>query len=122
MKALSIRQPWAWLIIAGHKDIENRTWDTRHRGPLLIHAGRNWARMSIEEIEKRYRVKILRDKLLRGGIIGAVDLVDVVTKHRSRWFDGEGFFGWVLKNPRPLPFRQIDGRLGLFDVDLGPGD
>ncbi|WP_206002040.1 ASCH domain-containing protein [Paraburkholderia aromaticivorans] len=39
MKALSIRQPWAWLIVKGHKDIENRTWSTRFRGRVLIHAG-----------------------------------------------------------------------------------
>jgi hypothetical protein len=120
MKALSIRQPWAWLIIAGHKDVENRTWSTRHRGPLLIHAGTNWARMPIEEIERRYRVKIRGKELLRGGIIGVVDLVDIVEKHRSRWFDGSGF-GWILKNPRPLPFQKMDGRLNLFEVNAPPG-
>mgnify|MGYP002359850962 FL=1 len=38
MKALSIRQPWAGLIIHGYKDIENRDWPTRYRGPLLVHA------------------------------------------------------------------------------------
>jgi hypothetical protein len=37
MKALSIQQPWAWAIIAGHKDVENRSWYTHHRGSLLIH-------------------------------------------------------------------------------------
>jgi hypothetical protein len=37
--SLSIRQPWAWLIVQGHKPIENRTWPTTYRGPLLIHAG-----------------------------------------------------------------------------------
>jgi hypothetical protein len=41
-KALSIRQPWAHLIVAGIKQIENRTWTTRYRGPLLIHAGQLW--------------------------------------------------------------------------------
>ena len=40
MKALSIMQPWAWLIANGHKDIENRSWPTRYRGPVLIHAGK----------------------------------------------------------------------------------
>ena len=40
MKVLSVRQPWAWLIVAGHKDIENRKWYTNHRGPLLIHASK----------------------------------------------------------------------------------
>lgn len=39
MKAISIHQPWAWLIVEGYKDIENRTWLTAYRGPVLIHAG-----------------------------------------------------------------------------------
>ena len=121
MKALSIRQPWAWLIIAGHKDIENRSRNTRYRGQLLVHAGRGWARMPIDEIEKRFRLKIPAEKLMRGGIIGVVELVDVVTKHQSRWFDGDGF-GWVLKNPKPLPFRKMDGRLGLFEVSTSAGN
>src|ERR1051326_1498970 len=42
VKALSVRQPWAWLIIYGGKDIENRDWPTSHRGPTLIHAGKQW--------------------------------------------------------------------------------
>ena len=115
VKALSIRQPWAWLIIAGHKDIENRSCDTNYRGPPLIHAGRTWAGMPIDKIERRYRLKIQREKLLRGGIIGIVELVDVVTRHRSRWFDGDSF-GWVLKNPRSLRFRKMNERLGLFEA------
>ena len=40
MKALSIKQPWAWLIVNGFKDVENRTWRTKYRGPLLIHASK----------------------------------------------------------------------------------
>ena len=40
MKAISIRQPWAWLIVNGYKDVENRTWYTSHRGPLLICASK----------------------------------------------------------------------------------
>ena len=83
MKALSIRQPWAWLIVTCQKDIENRTWTARYRGPLLIHAGRAWARIPIDDIEEQYGVCIPRDKLLRGGIIGTADLVDIVTKHGS---------------------------------------
>jgi hypothetical protein len=41
LPALSVRQPWAWLIVNGLKDIENRPRRTLHRGPLLIHAGLN---------------------------------------------------------------------------------
>ena len=39
MKALSIQQPWAWMILYGTKRVENRTWATSFRGPFLIHAG-----------------------------------------------------------------------------------
>ena len=42
--ALSIRQPWAWLIVNGHKDIENRDWPTVFRGELLVHAGQTLTR------------------------------------------------------------------------------
>ena len=38
MKIISVRQPWAYLIVAGYKPVENRTWNTSYRGPLLIHA------------------------------------------------------------------------------------
>ncbi|WP_229215634.1 ASCH domain-containing protein [Duganella sp. CY15W] len=40
MKALSIRQPWAWLIVNGYKDIENRSWSTNVRGKVLVHASK----------------------------------------------------------------------------------
>lgn len=42
MKALSLRQPWAWLVAAGYKTIETRTWSSKYRGPLLIHASGKW--------------------------------------------------------------------------------
>ena len=115
-RAISSRNARATSSESAYKDLENRSWDTKYRGPLLIHAGRAWAGMSIDNIEKRHRLRVPREKLLRGGVIGVVELVDVVTKHRSRWFDGNGF-GWVLKNPRPLRFRKMDGRLGLFEVN-----
>src|SRR5437016_10859136 len=48
MKALSVRQPWAWLIVNGHKDIENRSWQTKFRGKLLIHAGQRFDPKGVE--------------------------------------------------------------------------
>lgn len=38
--ALSIRQPWAWLIVNNHKPVENRSWPTSFRGRFLVHAGK----------------------------------------------------------------------------------
>ncbi|MCG0445699.1 ASCH domain-containing protein [Pseudomonas aeruginosa] len=49
MKALSIRQPWAWLVANGHKDIENRDWATSFRGRFLIHAAKSMTRDEYEE-------------------------------------------------------------------------
>lgn len=143
LPVLSIRQPWASLIIHSTKDVENRTWWTRVRGPVLIHAGLQ-PDCTIEELnafvrerdictvpgcgygqggdlaEMRRRVQEwpLRDKPLRdyprGGIIGMVDIVDCVDRMDSTWFTGP--WGFVLRNARPLPFFPCKGKLGFFRV------
>jgi hypothetical protein len=110
-KELSIRQPWAHLIVAGIKQIENRTWTTRYRGPLLIHAGQLWHDETIADIERRHRIAIPRDLQL-GGIVGIVDLVDVVTQSDDPYFYGP--FGFVLENARLLSFTPMRGRLGIW--------
>lgn len=121
MKALSIRQPWAWLIAGGYKDVENRRWRTLYRGPLLIHASSFsragyfyaacWAASydpcCAPEIPKYRQVH-------RGGIIAVADLVDVVTASDSRWFEGP--WGFVLANVRRGPFVPLSGRQNIFDV------
>lgn len=116
MKTLSVRNPYAWLIVAGLKPIENRTWAVEHRGPLLIHAAKKPAQRSIGEIEAQYRVTIDQDELQFGGIIGVVDLVSIVRHSNSIWFDGP--FGWVLANARRLPFVPCIGSQGLFNGPL----
>ena len=50
MKALSIRQPWAWLIVNGFKDIENRTWPTKFRGRVLVHASKGMTRDEYDDV------------------------------------------------------------------------
>ena len=115
MRTLSIRQPWAGLIVAGIKDIENRSWSTSYRGPILIHAGKakppaDW----LEEIEEEHGIVIPRMEF--GGIIGTAEIVDCVTSHPSPWFCGP--FGFVLANPRPLPFLPCKGALGFFNVEF----
>ena len=115
MYVLSVQQPWAWSILQGFKRVENRTWGTAHRGPLLIHAGVSRGRLGAygtgEPDEKR---------LTFGAILGVVDLVDVVELARisgplkAHRF-AEGPVCWVLENPRrfrrPVPLK---GRVGLF--------
>jgi hypothetical protein len=115
LKAISIRQPWAWLIVNGYKDIENRPRRTHYRGPLLIHAGLSldsYTDGNVEWLSKKYGVHIPWE-LDTGGIVGIVDVVDCVESHKSKWFN-KGNFGWVLTNPRRLSFRPCKGALGLF--------
>jgi len=116
MKVIVIRQPWAWLIVHGFKDIENRSWATRYRGTLLIHASAGLpTKRNLEEIRRfaRKRGAELPEELERGGIVGMVQLEDCVTGSRSKWFEGP--VGWVLSHPKKLRLIPLKGRLGLFD-------
>jgi hypothetical protein len=108
MKILTIRQPWAHLIVNGTKDIENRDWSTKYRGAFLVHAAQ---RIDLEGCERH---RISPDKLQTGGVIGTAEIVDCVDRHPSRWFEGK--YGFVLRKRKRLPFTPWNGALGLRDA------
>lgn len=112
---LTIRQPWASAIMSGKKDIENRTWSTSYRGPLVVHAGSSKADALAYDYCERLGASI-SPTLPRGVILGVVDLVDIVESSDSPWAM-PGNLHWVLANPRPLdmPVAYL-GRLGLLNV------
>lgn len=124
MIALSIRQPWAWMILHAGKDIENREWSTRYRGRVLIHAGKGMTRdewgsawefaSGSGASPKALDANLTFDTIERGGIVGSVEIVDCVEDSDSRWFIGR--YGFVLRNPLPMPFVPYRGRLGFFGV------
>jgi ASCH domain len=126
-RALSIRQPYAWLVANGIKDIENRSWATSKLGEFVVHASSNLFG-TIDERERlrqwvweRFDVEVPDDEdLERGGIVGRCELIDVVRSSRSPWFIGP--VGFVLDRARPLPFRRYSGRLGFFEVTLARPD
>jgi hypothetical protein len=89
MKALTICQPYAELIIRGEKLVENRIWKTDYRGPLLIHAGKSLAYLEL------YEGEIDRGDLDFGAIIGLAVLADCVSKHDTR--PGRGFSNIAMK-------------------------
>lgn len=68
MKALSVRQPWTWLICAGLKDVENRTWGDGYRGPLLLHASKTVEENDRYWLSQKYPIP---EHLDTGAIIGA---------------------------------------------------
>ena len=116
--ALSIRQPWAWLIVNGYKDIENRDWPTRYRGPVLIHAGKTMTNDDYDDAA--YHAFKLgldvpdRSDLERGGVVGRAIITDCVDASDSPWFFGR--YGFVLAKQEKLPFMPLKGQLGFFKV------
>ena len=114
MKILSIRQPWAHLIVIGIKDIENRTWYPSYRGPLLVHASVTAVDEDFEKAQILLGEPLARDQMRFGGVVGRCDLVGVVTRHQSPWFTGP--YGFLLANPRSLNFVPWKGAFGLREV------
>jgi len=119
MKVLTIKNPWASLIIEGYKEYEFRTWKTLYRGKILIHAG-----LSTENIDvSKYNLN-----MIKGAIIGEAELVDCILVDEK--LDQElrnkdniiyknnhiGIYAWKLKNikkyKKPI---YIKGKLGLWN-------
>lgn len=138
--ALSIMQPWAWLIVNGHKNIENRDWPTRFRGPIAIHAGKKedidcvvalthpagphhpvtGAKLDIDTGQRLIDSNSLWDTYSApawsgkcGGIVGVGEIVDCVEQSESEWFVGR--YGFIIANARPVDFISVRGKLGFFD-------
>jgi ASCH domain len=126
-RALSVRQPWAWALIYGvkrPKRIENRSWSTRHRGDLVIHASKglvDWQSRSLD----RWREEIpdLPDLLAEpferhfGCLYGLLDLVDDLpfSEVQDQPF-AEGPRCWITEDPRPIEPVPYRGQQGFFDV------
>lgn len=92
MKTLSILQPWASLVAHGHKKIETRSWNTKYRGELLIHASEKFTKKQ-KSLSHEFS-KLTKDSGLIyhtnfGAIIGKVNLVHVVES--SYCFSGNEF-------------------------------
>ena len=111
LPTLSIRQPWAWLIVQGHKDIENRTWRTSVRGRLLIHAGK---RVCPDGLARVRALGLSLPATLPRGIVGSVLLEEVTKTSLSPWTIS-GHWHWALSHAQtftpPLP---VPGKLGIF--------
>lgn len=146
MKALSIKQPWAWLICAGYKDIENRNWrigrKSRH-GPyssyhqanfsielprrIYVHASKqvdNEGAIWLWDMQEQLGIKDCMSQWVdicntwkQGAIIGEVDITGCVEKSDSPWFTGK--YGFTLANP-VLYEKPIPckGRLGFFEPEI----
>lgn len=138
---LTVFQPWAWAIISGGKNIENRGWSTTFRGRLYIHAGKKAdapdhvddmcekaaAEKGVEPA--RIRARYERERAF-GKVIGSVEIIGVETELDSRWFNGfndeeedeEENYGWMLRKPARLaePLDLSGGRRIFYAAGLPP--
>ena len=127
IKALSVRQPWANMLVYGHKSIEIRTWRTNYRGRLLICAAKKID--SDADIGFFLRARDMYDP--RGVAVGTTELVDVRPLVREDYLAGmfkeEAFdknhklLAWVMERPKrfEVPFA-VKGQLSLFNVEMRP--
>jgi hypothetical protein len=134
--ALSLKQPWAALLVHGLKTIEVRRWPTARQGRILIHAARvSDPRAEAWQLVPRQLGEAAR---LVGGIVGAGDLTGCLPYHSVEhfradqnrhlndpaWFDGRVLYGFTFANLTPLPFRRYPGWMRFFPVpaeDVGVG-
>ncbi len=134
MRCLSFRQPWLDLLISGPKTIDVRHWNTRHRGPLLLHSSRQVDKEALDDfvarnvLDKHYTPTL--GAVLASGELeetfrygSSVQFNNDAPKHLNPHIDNDDFaefdfFGWAIASVRalakPVPLR---GQLGLFNAN-----
>lgn len=135
MIGLTVCQPYAELIMSGRKRVENRTWPTKHRGRLAIHAGKSRAWMGDTHVVDGVEVDgfgLKPSSLAFGAVIGEVQVLDCVPfaaikagtyDKQYAWLvtheHAEGPWCWILgdtpKRYDPVPWT---GAQKLFDIDV----
>lgn len=126
MKVLTIKQPFASLIAEGYKEYEFRTWKTKYRGPLLIHAGLGVDKEAIKRYEK------LNLNYPKGKIIAKVNLTDCIevdnnlkSKLKEKNYlvyqgainSNKKEYAFKLENVEKIEEISIKGKLSFWDYD-----
>ena len=127
MKVLTIKQPWATLIMQGDKRFEFRSWKTKYRGEILIHAGKSVDKEAVKRLEK-----YLPEELPLGKILGKVKLVDCIKmspefkeqllNENNDIYTKSSFkenYGWQVADVEPfeIPIDAL-GHLSLWEYDI----
>ncbi len=127
MKVITIKQPWASLIINGYKKYEFRTWNTKFRGEILIHSSKKYDKKELERF-KNYNIDFPL-----GSIIGKVNIVDSILVDNNlkrelllenkevykNIIDNNDYKGYAFKleNVKKIKPIKINGKLGLWNID-----
>lgn len=140
IKVLSIRQPWAWLIVNGYKTIENRTWRVNDRGPILIHAGKSFDYNSLwfmcerretlaagRAVLERFGItgddepRITKGREIMGALVGFAWLTRTDSAASDEPWAEKGLYHWHMERGREMAVPEsMPGRLGLFQYHWNP--
>lgn len=129
MKALTLTQPWATLVATGKKKVETRSWTTKYRGPLAIHAAKGYPKSAQEFASVECALGRLPKRIPRAAVVCVVDLIDVrPAEEVAMEIDGlerlygdysVGRWAWILGNLRTFDEPiWMKGHLGLWEVAL----
>lgn len=125
MKVLSIKEPWASLIMNGTKKIETRSWKTKYRGEIYIHASLSKAKITKPEV-----YELIKDMNFKCGyIICKCNLVDCIymtneyvndmkTNHYEEYICGHyevGRYAWIVEDVKVIEPIEAKGKLGLWN-------
>ena len=127
MKVLTIKQPWATIIMQGDKRFEFRSWKTIYRGDLLIHAGKGIDKEAMKRLSK-----YIPKDMTTGKILGKVTLVDcvkmspefkdILLKENKDIYTDSSFkenYGWQLEDvevfDEPI---EVKGKLSLWEYEM----
>ena len=116
VRALTIKQPWAYAMLHLGKDVENRSWRRDYSGPLLIHTSKHPVTEPRALLAKHMRsvpsINAL-NKLPTGSVVGVADLCDYVRDSQSKWAQKRKWH-WLLRNVHPIRPIKCPGQLGLW--------
>lgn len=130
MQALSLKQPYAWLIANGYLLVDDRTWGSQYRGPMLIHASKGLYESYYDYLKANTDIPLPpKEELAYGGVVGIANLVlccqpgnmpkDISREQRAHFGDvHDEYFGFLFEDATPLPFMACRGKLGIFEIDV----
>lgn len=129
-KSLSFKQPFAWLIANGYLLVDDRSWATDYRGPILIHASKGLYETYYDHLFHHTDIPLpARDQLEFGGVVGMANLILCAQSHklpadlhptqRAHFKNVHGdSYGLLFDQAQPLPLMPCRGQLKIFELDF----
>ena len=122
-------QPYAWLFANGFLKVDDRTWPTAYRGPVILHASKKFHAPYYAFLRQRTDWHLPAPGAFEaGGVVGIAELVNCLAPTapagspftqgdlERAHFGAPGYYGFELAKARPLPFLAYRGNVGLFDI------